>query len=169
MLALYDSDKNQLRDNRGIDRTVLYESLLKRFVRRELRKVKKFEDLDEKNQLERIDRDMKRLAVAALGMYNRRQVHTLSTELNSDLHFFDLELKKPVEVGQALSEAEMLLGSFFFVHKSKAIQKGGAATTEAFAFEFLHNTFGEFLTADFIVDKPSRRPRRCMCLNTLKA
>jgi hypothetical protein len=47
----------------------------------------------------------------------------------------------------------MLLGSFFFVHRSKAKQKGDAPEQyeESSAFEFLHNTFGEFLTADFIL------------------
>ena len=32
---------------------------------------------------------MKRLGVAALGMYNRRKVHILAQELNDDLKFFN--------------------------------------------------------------------------------
>jgi hypothetical protein len=58
-----------------------------------------------------------------------------------------------VSSGKALTQADLLLGSFFFIHKSKAQHTGGAYELheEATAFEFLHNTFGEFLTADFIV------------------
>jgi len=152
MLALYDSEDNGLRKSKGIDRTLLYDSLLRRFVRREIRKDKGFDEKDLKEQAVEVDRDMKRLAIAALGMYNRRQLYTLSSELNSDVSFFNLERKKQIESGKPLSQADMLLGSFFFVHKSKALQKGETiALEESSAFEFLHNTFGEFLTADFIV------------------
>lgn len=49
----------------------------------------------------------------------------------------------------------MLLGSFFFVYKSKATHKGEGPKEQAVdtAFEFLHNTFGEFLTAEFFIRK----------------
>lgn len=52
-----------------------------------------------------------------------------------------------------LTEAELLLGSFFFIHKSKAGEKeqGDHRTEGDTAFEFLHSTFGEFLTAAFIL------------------
>jgi hypothetical protein len=100
-----------------------------------------------------LDVEMQRLGVAALGMYNRRKVHILAPELNEDVKFFNLERSVKVATGKALSQADLLLGSFFFVHKSKAQHSAGAPAhhEEASAFEFLHNTFGEFLTADFIV------------------
>ena len=96
---------------------------------------------------------MQRLGVAALGMYNRYKVHILARELDADLAFFKLERAVAPRPGRHLSQADLLLGSFFFVHKSKAQHRSGAQDTheEAAAFEFLHNTFGEFLTADFIV------------------
>ena len=97
---------------------------------------------------------MQRLGAAALGMYNRRKVHILSSELNDDLKFFSLERSLQVSPGgRTLSQADLLLGSFFFVHKSEARTTAGVEEhhEEAFAFEFLHNTFGEFLTADFIL------------------
>lgn len=153
MLALYDSEKNQLRNSKTLDRTVLYESLLRRFVLREREKEPKFDDLRKSEKEKALEFDMQRLGVAAIGMYNRRKLHILSSELNEDLKFFNLERAVSVDVGRPLSEADLLLGSFFFVHKSKAVHKTAeqGQAEEALAFEFLHNTFGEFLTADFII------------------
>ncbi len=153
MLALYDSDRNQLRDSKGLERTVLYDSLLKRFIERERAKARDFLELPQERRDAEIERDMQRLGVAAIGMYNRRKLHIIASELEDDLRFFDLERAAHTGAGRALSQADMLLGSFFFVHKSKAQQKGEGASQydERFAFEFLHNTFGEFLTADFIL------------------
>ena len=96
---------------------------------------------------------MQRLGVAAVGMYNRRALHILTPELNDDLKFFNLERPVTVASRRALSQADLLLGSFFFVHKSKSQHNAGALEhhEEMSAFEFLHNTFGEFLTADFIL------------------
>lgn len=153
MLALYDSQDNQLRNSRGLDRTKLYDSLLRRFVMRERGKEKGFIDSKAKEREKALSTEMQRLGVAALGMYNRRKVHILSPELDDDLSFFKLEREITAKPGIALSQADLLLGSFFFVHKSKAQHASGAEDTheETAAFEFLHNTFGEFLTADFIL------------------
>jgi len=153
MLALYDSQGNQLRTSKGLDRTKLYDSLLRRFVVRERGKEKGFNDGKVKEREKALTIEMQRLGVAALGMYNRRKVHILSAELDDDLAFFKLEREVAAKSGRALSQADLLLGSFFFVHKSKAQHSSGAKDTheESSAFEFLHNTFGEFLTADFII------------------
>ena len=153
MLALYDSQDNQLRTSKSLDRTKLYDSLLRRFVTRERGKEKEFDETKALEKKKALDGEMQRLGVSALGMYNRRKVHILTPELNEDLKFFGSERAVPEASGRALSQADLLLGSFFFVHKSKAQNKAGATETheEASAFEFLHNTFGEFLTADFIL------------------
>jgi hypothetical protein len=153
MLALYDSQDNQLRKSKALDRTKLYDSLLRRFVTRERGKEKGFDDVKVAEKKKALDVEMQRLGVAALGMYNRRKVHILSPELNEDLRFFGLERPVTVTSGRPLSQADLLLGSFFFVHKSKAQHTAGAPDQheETAAFEFLHNTFGEFLTADFIL------------------
>lgn len=155
MLALYDSQDNQLRKSMALDRTRLYDELLRRFVTRERRKDRSFEhDQTPQEQKVAIDNDMRRLGVAAIGMYNRRQVHILADELEADLRFFDLLKEVTASEGRPMSQADLLLGSFFFVHKSQAktgTDDGGAAEAEASAFEFLHNTLGEFLTADFIL------------------
>lgn len=153
MLALYDSEGNALRKSKSLDRTILYDSLLRRFVAREMAKDKAFFELSSKEQDAALDGEMQRLAVAALGMYNRRKLHILSSELNADIKFFSLERPTAVADGRELSQAELLLGRFFFVHKSEAQVKAGlpAHHEGEAAFEFLHNTFGEFLTADFML------------------
>ena len=153
MLALYDSEGNKLRNSRSLDRTVLYESLLRRFVLRERGKDRKFQELGAADKKRELDFDMHRLGVAAIGMYNRRKLHILSSELNDDLKFFNAERDFAVTSGRPLTQADLLLGSFFFVHKSRAQQTAGTVDyhEEIAAFEFLHNTFGEFLTADFIM------------------
>ncbi len=153
MLALYDSQENQLRNSKGLDRTKLYDSLLRRFVTRERGKEKGFDDTKQRERDKALGIEMQRLGVAALGMYNRRKVHILAPELDEDLGFFKLEREVVAKTGKTLSQADLLLGSFFFVHKSKAQHITGAVEMheEMSAFEFLHNTFGEFLTADFIL------------------
>jgi hypothetical protein len=154
MLALYDSKANQLRTNRNLDQSVLYDSLLRRFIERERMKSQDFLELvDDKKRETEIDRDMERLGVAAIGMFNRHALHIRATQLNGDLEFFQLRRDMPSSSGRPLSQAELLLGSFFFVHESRAEHKSeGAREREVdAAFEFLHNTFGEFLTGQFIV------------------
>ncbi len=153
MLALYDSEGNQLKTNQGLDRTKLYDSLLRRFVIRERSKEKGFNDGHDKERQKALAIEMQRLGVAALGMYNRRKIHILSSELDEDIAFFQLERPVSEVLSKPLSQADLLLGSFFFVHRSKAQHSSGDEDThvESTAFEFLHNTFGEFLTADFII------------------
>jgi hypothetical protein len=152
MLALYDSDRNSLRQKTILDRTILYDSLLRRFVSRELGKNREYDSLANKEKQEQIDREMIRLGVAAIGMYNRRKLHIQAAELDSDLGFFELERPLKVQNGRPMTQADILLGSFFFIHKSRAGGKDREDYTEHdTAFEFLHNTFGEFLTADFVL------------------
>ncbi|MFW2500188.1 NACHT domain-containing protein [Clostridium diolis] len=153
MLAIYDSDNNSLYNSVELNRTVLYDSLLRRFVRRERRRyVKGFDYLSSDKQDEEIDNEMKRLGVAAIGMYNRRKLHILSSELSKDIKFFELERKIEVDNDRAVTEGDLLLGSFFFIHKSSSGDTNDETSNLDTSFEFLHNTFGEFLTADFILN-----------------
>lgn len=162
MLAVYDSQGNSLADESSLSRTELYESLIRRFIERERKKGKaglEFGALEKDTQIQIIQADFYRLAVAALGMYNRKVLYLSKRELDSDLTFFCPDHRDGASDGQALgvlSPGEMLLGSFFFVHQSKAStlessEEGG--TGAASAFEFLHNTFGEFLVAWFMVSR----------------
>lgn len=156
MLALYDSAANQLSSEPNIDQTRLYHELLTRFIRRELDKdATGFRQLPSEDQRARIDRELERLGVAAMGMFNRQSLTVSREDLNRDLHYFNAELDKPGAGNRPLSQADLLLGSFFFIYESRSGESGPGAPadrrTSLATFEFLHKTFGEFLTADFIL------------------
>lgn len=151
MLALYDADGNKLSCRPNIDQSLLYHGLLTRFIEREQSKTA--------DRGAEIDGDRERLGIAAIGMFNRQDVKIRSDELDADLRYFGAGRGAAPDGGRRLSQADLLLGSFFFVHESRSRLTGdggspgpGPATGPA-AFEFLHNTFGEFLTADFILRK----------------
>lgn len=157
MLALYDSACNQLADDRDLKETQLYDSLLRRFIDRECRKGEQgvqYGALEESERRESVDKEMRRLGVAAIGMYNRRSLHISKAELERDISYFATGRATSASLGgMPLGEAELLLGSFFFVYESKTtvLDSAGDRNDKLAAYEFLHNTFGEFLVADFIV------------------
>lgn len=153
MLALYDSENNSLAElQSNLKRTVLYENLLRRFIRRERsRYIKNFNNISIEEQNQYIDLEMKRLGVVAIGMYNRKKLCINTKELDNDLNLFELECKKTIERNGELKDSEALLGGFFFIHQSTAQDVSANSTNADSAFEFLHNTFGEFLTADIIL------------------
>jgi len=164
MLAMYDADfearANALKPKVGpaekLDRTKLYDELLRRFIRRELRKgprgnERHFDEADESEQNNLVDDEMRKLGIAALGMFVREKLSLQVGELEHDLEY--MRVKVPEYDGQnkrMLKSAEAFLGSFFFIHDSR--QKSEPDEKEA-AFEFLHKTFYEFLVADFILQQ----------------
>lgn len=97
--------------------------------------------------------DLKRLGVAAIGMFNRRTLVVGKSALDKDLKYFDVQRAAEPGAGVRLGQAELLLGSFFFVHESRSRLRRdpGTAASGPASFEFLHNTFGEFLAADWIL------------------
>lgn len=152
MLALYDSESNELAITSNIKRTELYDNLLRRFVRRERsRYVPNFTDKSPKAQEVIIDQEMNRLGVAAIGMYNRQEVVILSKQLEEDLNLFQSHRADGSPKSNTLRESDSVLGGFFFIHKSTALDIEAHSEESESAYEFLHNTFGEFLAADFIL------------------
>jgi hypothetical protein len=182
MLAIYDAIGNQLSARPDIDRTQLYHELLTRFIVRELSKGAEgaaFAGLPKAERQAEIDRELDHLGVAAVGMFNRQDVKIRRDDLNRDLHYFKAERGPAADGARRMSRADLLLGSFFFVHESRSRLPGESAEADAgpvapafppdhrsrdrvseawarpvagpAAFEFLHNTFGEFLAADFIL------------------
>ncbi len=151
MLAIYDSKDNQLQQNVDLSRTKLYDDLLRRFIERELTKDEEVDFVD----MEEIEIGMKRLGSVGVSMFNRRRLDITSEALDKDLRYFGLEktyVEKIGSGGRKLSQGQLLFGSFFFVYTSEALHGGSPAKpTKDEAYEFLHNTFGEFLTADFIL------------------
>lgn len=152
MLALYDSEANELARTNNIKRTELYDNLLRRFVRRERRRyVAGFEDKTPEEQEVIIDKEMNRLGVVAIGMYNRQEVVIRSRQLEEDLDTFKARRTDGSPKAHTLKESESVLGGFFFIHKSTAQDVDAHSDKSESAYEFLHNTFGEFLAADFIL------------------
>lgn len=152
MLALYDANDNALKRNRSMSETQLYDNLIREFISREKRKDGRFKSLlkDEKDRL--IAREMKKISIAALGMYNRKKLYIRAGELEKDLDFILQEKKRLDDLRYSeLSESEKLVGSFFFIHKSNATDVVNRERISSTAYEFLHNTFGEYLTANCVV------------------
>ncbi|MDE5932126.1 MAG: AAA family ATPase [Lachnospiraceae bacterium] len=152
MLALFDSNGNALKGNRELDRTQLYNSLIREFISREKRKSETFKGKQQAKQDETVETEMKRISITALGMYNRKALYIRAAELEKDLNYL-LPKRTANEESQdnELSESDKLLGSFFFIHKSDSTDIVNKERHQNSAYEFLHNTFGEFLTANYIV------------------
>ncbi len=152
MLALYDSESNELAQASNIKRTELYDNLIRRFVRRERsRYVSGFVDMTPGEQEVIIEGEMNRLGVAAIGMYNRQDVVIRATQLEKDLDTFQAHRSDEGTKTRTLKESVSMIGGFFFINKSTAKDFDAHSDNSESAYEFLHNTFGEFLTADFIL------------------
>jgi len=152
MLALFDSNQNALKKNKELNRTQLYDSLIRDFISREKRKDEGFRGKQEREQKKIIDEEVKKVSIAALGMYNRKALYIRSVELENDLKFIlnkDGNYKESMNM--ELTESDKLLGSFFFIHRSNSTDLVEKEKVQNAAYEFLHNTFGEFLTANYIV------------------
>ncbi|WP_214416691.1 NACHT domain-containing protein [Sphaerisporangium fuscum] len=143
MLALYDADGNALRKaSEGLSRAELYERLLDRFARREVAKHHPGAELDEL-----VERELLRLSVVAFAMFNRGRQWVTAEELNADLAVLcPADRAEPVGMRAPLTDAEVVIGRFFFVHRAEATRDAGVLRT----FEFLHATFGEYLIARLI-------------------
>lgn len=162
MLAIYDANfeigTNALKRANGeaenMDRTKLYDELLRRFIRRELRKGQKgndriYEEAPPEEQDAMVDEEMKKLGIAALGMFVREKLSLKVGELEDDLGYMNAKVTTyDSKNKKILKNAEALFGSFFFIHDSRS--ENEEDEKEA-AFEFLHKTFYEFLVADLIL------------------
>lgn len=144
MLALYDADDNALQRLAGeLGRGELYLRLLRRFAEREVAKHRP--GLSDRDRDQAVDQELDQLSVVGLAMFNRGTQWITETELDADL----AGLFGPPATGDRhglrapLGAAEIALGRFFFIHRSRASRDTG----ELRAYEFLHATFGEFLVA----------------------
>lgn len=158
MLAVYDANieekTNSLRKEKTLNRTKLYNELLCRFIKRELKKGARgeeifYEELDNEGQDNMINAEMKRLGIVALGMYNRCRLSLQMTDLLQDLE--DMEVEQIIfnSKSRMLNGAELIGGSFFFIHRAESGE--GESNKREIAIEFMHKTFYEFLLADFIL------------------
>ncbi|MEU6315294.1 NACHT domain-containing protein [Streptomyces sp. NPDC047014] len=141
MLALYDGAENALfhHQGKGVDRLSLYERLLAEFVRRQVAKHQAMQPAH--SEAHQVERELQRLSVIAIGMFNRRKQSLTAQEAHDDL----TQLQGP----QDLQPTPLLFGRFFFIHEAQALHTG----TELRSYEFLHATFGEYLLAHLITDE----------------
>lgn len=148
MLALFDSNKNALRDNENLDETQLYYSLITDFIQREQYKDTTFREIQPSDQNKRVDDALERISIAAIGMYNRNEVYIHSNQLQVDL----CKLQRNNSQSELL-DSDKLLGSFFFIHHAEATKQENRDLEKMRSYAFLHNTFGEFLAAHYMVSQ----------------
>ncbi|SCL23016.1 NACHT domain-containing protein [Micromonospora inyonensis] len=146
MLALYAAAGNDLTAAGELRRSELYERLLRSFARREVGKHRP--DLPERELARAAEEELRRLAVVAYGMFNRGVQWVTEEDLETDLAALPFLAAPPAsrsgnDLRVPLRPAGMLLGRFFFVHRSQANRDDDRRAT----YEFLHATFGEFLVA----------------------
>lgn len=161
MLTLYFADPEvELRSD--LSTSELYGRLLETYASREV--TKKAGKVLRPERLRQATRDqLRRLAVAALGMFNRGRQSISETQLTSDL----------VALGEEFTSGTRVLGEFFFVHADEAkvsLSPDNSISSLTYrTYEFLHATFAEYLVARQVlvtiaqvastVSKDGARPR----------
>lgn len=168
LLALYDSNGNALK-NENMTGAQLYDKLIRDFIEREKKKDPRFSSFPMETRKEIIDKETHKVSVAALGMYNRNVLYIRGEQLERDLLYLRKHADSP-DTSQpgALKESELVLGSFFFIHRSDYRESPLQAGGKSAAYEFLHNTFGEFLTAHFIMNELCQKLRLIDGLQRMK-
>ncbi|WP_182907802.1 NACHT domain-containing NTPase [Microbispora sp. H13382] len=143
MLALYDADGNPLqRGETGLSQAELYERLLTRFARREVDKHQP--GLPDSQAVQAVEMELRTLAVAAFAMFNRGRQWVTTDDLNGDLAaLLPAPPSQTTSFQTPLSQADKVIGKFFFVHQASAVRDHASLQT----YEFLHATFGEYLIA----------------------
>ena len=148
MLALYDADHNALQCAEGrLGHAELYDRLLSGFAQREVQKTSAA--LSDPELAQEADRELLRLAVVALSMFNRGRQWVTEAELDTDLPLLLNNAgphSQPTGLRAALTAAQVVIGRFFFVHEAQATRDGIRLRT----CEFLHATFGEYLIARLV-------------------
>jgi hypothetical protein len=133
MLALYCADPATTGLDGELSTTDLYGRLLDNFARREVMRRGPYRGAELET---RVEEQLDRLAVAALGMFNRKRLDISEADLGADL----------VALGRTASP-ERLIAEFFFVHAAEARTVSAHRT-----YEFLHFTFEEYVLASRVVE-----------------
>ncbi|WP_026423529.1 NACHT domain-containing protein [Actinokineospora inagensis] len=127
MLALYAADPESPKLGADTSTITLYERLIDNFTRREVLKSDRPSDLKSA-----VEKQVERLSIAALGMFNRGIQYISDVELSDDIKALHNEP----------NAGRQLLGRFFFVHSAEAVLH-----EREISYEFLHASFGEYLAA----------------------
>lgn len=154
MLALYAADRKLPQLNEQMATAELYQRLLDGFAQREAEKDAGPGHRLSPHELERRARDhLDRLAVAALGMFNRGHQDIDEEELGRDLETLEPRLMERSRYAEA---GKRIIGEFFFVHAPEARTTAGwpgRGGHSQRAYEFLHATFGEYLATRRVMDE----------------
>ncbi|MEV4056359.1 AAA family ATPase [Amycolatopsis sp. NPDC049688] len=143
MIALYSADSDVPPIDRGLSQTALYQRLIDKFAERE---ASKSAYLGKEELAAFVRGQIHRLSVAALGMFNRGRQHITDIELGEDLAVLSPTTGHPLRPADA---GRVLVGQFFFIHTA---QSSVGDRSKQHTYEFLHATFGEYLTAREIVE-----------------
>jgi hypothetical protein len=149
LLALYDAEKNALRNAQNLSEAELYERIFHSYLKRELDKGDLPVRPDEREPL--IEQRFRELSTIAIGMLNRGRRFITRQEVMADFNAAEVR-RDPVEQGTSTG-ADDAVGQFFFLYRAQA-QHGDAALEEG--YEFIHATFGEFLAARIIARQLAR-------------
>lgn len=143
MLAVYDfpaAELQSIAQDKSFNQSKLYDSLLKDFGLRQLEKEEYYRNANPESKNNEQELFRLRLGMIALLMF-------LKETTNKDIQRLDEELKICKLNNSKIKPIDVLTG-FFFVHQNKSTTVN---ETENYNYEFLHKSFGEFLTADFLL------------------
>ena len=155
LLAIYDSKDNALSEDKSLDITQLYNRLIYDFIDREC---KKSDEFCQRGTASEIEEDFFHLNIAAMGMFNRNSTILSADEFVKDLKCFHAKVAE--NDGYMINQGLKEFGSFFFVNTSKSSEEIKREVETKNAYEFLHNTFGEYLAGNMILKQ---------CIGVLKA
>ena len=143
MLAVYDFENSELQNmasDKNFNQSKLYDSLLERFIKRQLEKNSAYKDAGSSQKESEEELFRLRLGMIALMMFMNDTTSRDTQKLSEEMTAFGIQ--------KSTMQAENILGGFFFIHENKSTTESDA---EKFNYEFLHKTFGEFLAADFLL------------------
>jgi energy-coupling factor transporter ATP-binding protein EcfA2 len=143
MLAVYDFENSELQNmasDKNFNQSKLYDSLLERFIKRQLEKNPVFRDASKSQKDKEEELFRLRLGMIALMMFMNDTTSRDTQKLSEEMAAFGIH--------KSSMQTENILGGFFFIHENKSTTESDA---EKFNYEFLHKTFGEFLAADFML------------------
>ena len=143
MMAIYVADPMVPLIDAKISSAELYRRLLTHFAEREASRSPVPLGPDEIR--EDVETQLRRLATAALGMFNRGRQDISAEDLGTDLTALEKLEGNVAELGHRV------LGKFFFVYVAEA--RLSAPDSPQRRYEFLHATFGEYLVASLIVEE----------------
>jgi hypothetical protein len=149
LLALYDAEKNALRNAENLSQPELYERIFRRYLEREVEKGHLPIRRNEQTPL--IEQRFRELSTIAIGMLNRGRRFITKQEVIDD--FNSAGVRRDSTLRTESTSADDAVGQFFFLYRAQAQQQESVLNE---GYEFIHATFGEFLAARIIAKQLAR-------------